>query len=40
MISDYEYYGYTYMIFTKFGEKKSKEFKLNVETAKEFWFYR
>ena len=33
MISDYEYYGYTYMISTKLGEKKSKEFKLNLETA-------
>ena len=38
MISDYEYYGYTYMISTKLGEKKSKEFKLNLETAKEFYF--
>ena len=38
MIADYEYYGYTYMISTKLGEEKRKGFKLNVETAKEFYF--
>ena len=38
MINDCEYYGYTYMISTKLGDKKRKEFKLNLETAKEFYF--
>ena len=38
MITDYEYYGYTYMISAKLGEEKKKEFKLNLETAKEFYF--
>lgn len=38
MMADYEYYGYTYMISTKLGEEKRKDFKLNLETAKEFYF--
>jgi len=38
MISECEYYGYPHMISTKIGEKKRKEFKLNLDTAKELYF--